>query len=573
MTGILPIGALSINDTRQNEFTWSDTASHVAGRHALKMGASFSRFRYNNRSQGALAGDFSFDVLPTDQISDSSSTGNAVASFLLGYPSDTSIATYNPTFGYRWNNFATFVQDDFRVSPKLTLNLGMRYEIETPMTEVHNLMSNFDLQTGSFIFAGVDGEPRALARTDYHNLGPRFGFAWTPRHNGQLVVRGGYGIFYASTSSSQVQSSRSTGFTETATFNTPDNRITLPIKLDVGIPPITISPITAIKTPNISTNVIEPNSRRAQTQQWNFNLQRQFGNFVVEGAYAGDKGTHLVAASYNVNQVPTNLLGPGNLQDDRPYPPFQNITVNNPNAATSIYNSGYISVNRRLSTGLTLITSFTVQKSIDSSSGRGGASLQYGAIAPQNNYDRAAEQAISQFDRTKRFIGGAVYDLPLGHAARGLRRTFLAGWESSGILEMMDGYPLAFSNTPNITNSLGGGSRPNRVPGVSPFLSNPTPQEYFNTAAFKAPPAYTFGNDSRTEPQLRAPGWVTLDFSVLKNFPLGETRSLQFRAESYNLPNHVNFEAPNTTLGTAQFGEILSAWEPRRIQFGLKLVF
>ncbi len=356
MTGILPIGALNINDTRQNVFSWSDTVSHTRGIHSLKAGFSLSRFQFNNRSQGAVSSNSSFDVLPTAQIGQSKTTGNQVASFLLGYPTNSSLASYNPTFGYRWANYATFIQDDIRVSSRFTLNVGMRYEIETPMTEEYNRMSNFDLQTGGLVYAGANGEPRALSRTDYHNFGPRFGFAWTPRQNGRVVLRGGYGIFYADTSSSQVQTSRSTGFTELATFSSPDNGVTLPIKLDQGFPPIPpINPTSIATAKNVSTNVIEPNTRRAQVQQWNFNVQRQFGNYLVETAYAGSKGTHLVATSYNLNQVPAALLGPGNAQPERPYPEFQNIIVNNPNAATSIYNSFYVSVNRRLSTGLTLI--------------------------------------------------------------------------------------------------------------------------------------------------------------------------------------------------------------------------
>jgi hypothetical protein len=136
----------------------------------------------------------------------------------------------------------------------------------------------------------------------------------------------------------------------------------------------------------------------------------------------------------------------------------------------------------------------------------------------------------------------------------------------------MDGTPLAMSATPNRSNSLGGGSRPNRVAGQDPILSNPTPQRFFNTAAYSAPDAFTFGNTSRTEPNLRAPGWATLDASLLKTFPLHERAGLQFRAEAYNLTNRVNFQRPNTALGTPQFGQILLAWPARAIQGGLKLI-
>ena len=141
------------------------------------------------------------------------------------------------------------------------------------------------------------------------------------------------------------------------------------------------------------------------------------------------------------------------------------------------------------------------------------------------------------------------------------------------MLEFMDGAPLAITSTPNLTNSLGGGSRPNRVPGIDPVVSDPTPQRWFNTGAFVAAPAFTFGNVSRTEPRLRAPGWSTLDAAMLKRLPLDEKRSLELRAESFNLTNHTNFKRPNTILGTPQFGQILEAWAPRRIQFGLKVLF
>ncbi len=569
--GFLPIGHQSVNDTRQNLFSWTDTLSHNAGRHALKFGFAANRFRFNNRSKAAQSGAFSFNQLPTAQVGQPA-TGNAVASFLLGFPISSSLETIRPTFGYRWTNYAGFLQDDLRVSSRLTLNLGMRYEVETPLVEVNNLQSTFDAARRGFLFAGVDGVPRALADTDWRNFGPRLGFAWTPGGSRNLVVRGGYGIFYASTSSSQVQQNRSTGFTATASFPSPDNGVTLPIKLDRGLPPVFVDPKAATQTPNISTNIVERNSKRAQIHQWNLNLERQFGGYLVQLAYSGSKGTHLIASSYNINQVPAALLGPGNAQPRRPFPEFQNIIVNNPNLATSNYNAFSASVNRRLSEGLTVISSLTLQKSLDTSSGR-GAFIEYGGLTPQNNYDRRSERGISQFDRSKRWVAGWVYQSSFFKGRSGATKLLLAGWETSGILEFMDGTPLAFINTPNLTNSLGGGSRPNRVPGADPILSDPTTARSFNTGAFAAPPAFAFGDVSRTEPRLRTPGWASLDFSVLKGFPVDEKRSFELRVESFNLTNRANFQRPNTTLGTPQFGQILAAWAPRRVQFGLKFLF
>jgi hypothetical protein len=571
VSGYLPIGHASVNKTAQNLFSWGDTLSRTMSKHSLKVGGTLERFRYNQASQGAISGNFAFDQLPTAQVGQAQ-TGAAFASFLLGYPTTTSVETPRPTFGYRWFNIAAFVQDDYRVSARLTLNLGLRYEVETPLVEVHDRQSTFNPKTGSFLFAGQDGNPRALSNTDWHNFGPRLGFAWTPFSEGKFVVRGGYGVFYASTSSSQVQQSRSTGFTQIATLASPDGGVTLPVKLANGVPPISFNPLLITTQQNISTNVTERNSKRAQVHQWNVNVERLLGSFLVQAGYAGSKGTHLISASYNINQVPAALLAPGNAQSRRPFPNYQNIIVNNPNDANSIYNSGILSVNRRMGQGLTLISSFTFQKSIDSSGGR-GFNVQYGQIPPQDNYNFRAERSISQFDRTKRFVAGWVWDVPLQHAQSNWVRVLGANWELSGTVELMDGTPLAITATPNLTNSLGGSVRPNRVPGVNPVLANPTVQQYFNTAAFAAPPAYTFGNVSRTEPQLRGPGWETVDASLTRIFPVTEKFNIEFRAEGYNIFNHPNFQVPGSVLGTPLFGQITQAWAPRRIQFALHLSF
>lgn len=366
-----------------------------------------------------------------------------------------------------------------------------------------------------------------------------------------------------------MQQQRSIGFTAVASFPSPDNGLTFPIRLREGLPSVNVDPISVTRQRNINVNVIERYAPRAQMHQWNLNLQRQVGDFLVQLAYSGSKGTHLVAANYSLNQVPTARLGAGNAQVLRPYPDFQEIIVNNPNEGNSLYNGLSLSVNRRFARGLTLISSFTFQKGIDNTSGR-GAFVEYGSLRAQDNYLRSAERSVSQFDRTKRFVAAWVCELPF--RATGPARFLISGWELSGMLEVMDGTPLAMSAAPNRSNSLGGGSRPNRAPGQDPVLENWTPQRAFNTAAYLAPEPFTFGNASRTEPKLRAPGWATLDASILKRFPLRERVRLEFRAEAYNLANRTNFQRPNTVLGTPQFGQILLAWPSRTIQGGLKLV-
>lgn len=567
--GILPIGHASVNNTRQNLFSFSDTVSHVRGAHSLKFGFQAMRFQFNNGSKGAQSGQFSFNQLPSGQPGNAAS-GHPVASLLLGLPITTSLETIRPIFGYRYSNFAGFAQDDFRVNSRLTLNLGLRYEIETPLVEVNNLQSTFDINRQAFVFAGRDGQPRALSDTDYSNFGPRIGFAWTPWSGAQIAIRGGYGLAYASTSSSQVQQQRSTGFTAVASFPSPDNGVTLPIRLRDGIPAVSVDPTSVTRQQNINVNVTERFAPRAQMHQWNLNVQKQWRDYLVQVSYAGSKGTHLVAANYSLNQVPAARLGPGNAQPLRPFPAFQEIIVNNPNEGNSFYNGVSLSVNRRFARGLTLVSSFTFQKAIDSTSGR-GAFVEYGGLRPQDNYNRAAERSVSQFDRTKRFVAAWVYEIP--YKAPGLKGAMLAGWELSGVIELMDGTPLAMTATPNRSNSLGGGSRPNRVTGQDPSAGGFSPQRAFNTGAYSAPDAFRFGDASRTEPTVRAPGWATADASILKLFALTERVGLQFRAEAYNLTNRVNFQRPNTVLGTPQFGQVLQAWPSRTLQAGLKLIW
>jgi hypothetical protein len=359
ISGYLPIGDSSINDTTQMLFAGTDTVGLNKGKHFVRVGGGFTRFYYNDGVQGALSGSFTFNQLPTADPG-VSGTGNPFASFLLGYPIDTSVATVNPEFGYRWINVNAFIQDDYHLSAHLILNAGLRWDLETPIVEVKNLQSNWDPTNQKFIFAGVNGAPRTLQNTNWLDFGPRVGFAYHPIEH--FTIRSGYGMYYADTAQQQAQSVRSTGFTATAAYNSPDDGITLPIKLSQGLPPLTINPGSVATEQNINVSVIPPHAARAQIQQWNLTLEQQISSFTAQASYIGAKGTHLAAAAYNINQVPDDLLGPGNAQPLRPYPNFQNIMVEYANDANSIYHGLTLSLNRRFSRGLTLISSFTWQK-------------------------------------------------------------------------------------------------------------------------------------------------------------------------------------------------------------------
>ncbi len=459
--------------------------------------------------------------------------------------------------------------DDWRVTQHLTLNLGLRWEVETPLVERHNQLSSFDLSTQQLVFAGQNGVPRGFSNLDLNNFGPRVGFAWSPTFS-KFVVRGGYSLFYANMYQWQYNAASEAGFSNTVTYQSPDNGVTFPIRLATGVPPVPAVYKNPIVPAGSSVSVYESRLPTSSMSQWDFSMDRQIGQFLLDLTYTGSKGSNLVGPANNINQVPISLWGPGNAQLLRPYPNLNNVNIALYPALSSFYDGLSLSANRRYSSGLTLASSFTWQKSIDYGSGGG---IVDSATYPQNQNNYKLEKSLSQFDRTYRLVIGPVYELPFFAGRKGFTGKTLGGWKMAANVEIMSGTPVALAVTPNLENSLGGSSRPNRVPGVDSSVSNPSPSAWFNTAAFAAPPPYTIGNESRTDPSLRNPAWHYLDLALSKNFSIRERASIEFRAEAYNLTNTANFGDAVRTLGVPTFGEILSANPARRIQFALKMKF
>lgn len=552
-----------------NIYGLSETVSLERNRHLLKVGGSYLLENLNKLSQGTVSGSFAFNTFPTAQVGQSGSTGSPIASLLLGIPTSSTVQALGPEFAYFSTNAALFVADTWRVGPDLTLNLGLRWEVETPFVERYNQLSTFDLSTRQLVFAGQNGVPRGLANLDLNNFGPRVGVAWSPR-NSRWAVRGGYALFYANMFAGQYGAASSQGFSNSVTYQSTDNGVTFPIQLANGIPPVP----SVYKNPTVPARsnvaVFERRAPTSSMSQWDFSVERQVGGFVLDLTYTGSKGSNLLGPANNINQVPIALWGPGNAQLLRPYPNLGNVSVALYPALSSFYDGMSFSVNRRYASGLTLASSFTWQKSLDYGSGGG---IVDSATYPQDQNNYAIEKSLSQFDRTLRLIVGPVYEVPLFAGTRGFRKTAFGGWQVAANLEVMSGTPIALGLASNLENSLGGSGRPNRVPGVDPGLSNQGPAEWFNTAAFAAPPAYTIGNESRTDPSLRNPGWHYLDSALSKTFPIRERAGLEFRAEAFNITNTANFGNVVRTFGVPTFGEILSANPARRIQFALKLKF
>jgi hypothetical protein len=585
----------------------------IRGRHSLKAGVDARSYRHNSFSGGNNAGTFNFSPGFTqgpNPLVSGPSSGFGYASFLLGTPAG-GTAVIRSSIAYCTNYWAGYLQDDWRVSNRLTLNVGLRYDYESPRFERHNRLAFFDTGAtlpfaqeiglpnlrGALGFVGVNGAPDGQSDPQYRNFGPRFGFAYTPFKN--LVVRGGYGITYLPQGTARnCCGAGQDGFTTTTSMTTSFDGVTPANLLRDPFPTGLIAPTGSSLGPRtligqgIAGFVRDvPNG---YSQQFNLNVQRQTAGFVLSAGWVASRGInipisyalnqladeHLALGSGLLTQVPNPFFGivtgggpnsgrtiaRGRLL--RPYPQFDGIGYPNLAGGTSTYHSLQTRLERRFGKGVSVLASYTWSKFLsDVSSDKGFA----GDIAApiQNSNNRRLDWSLSPQDIAHRMVANFVYDVPFG-----MKRWF-GGWQLTGIATAQSGRPLILSNQTNNTNSLGGGSRPNST-GRSARLSGDqrTIDRWFDTSAFIEPAPFTFGNIGRTLPDVREPGLVNFDFSVMKNTQITERWRLQFRAEIFNLSNTPQFGTPGTVFGTGQFG-VLSrqANNPRQVQFGLKLLF
>jgi hypothetical protein len=413
--------------------------------------------------------------------------------------------------------------------------------------------------------------PRGGFDSDKNNFAPRLGLAWTIGDDEQTVVRAGYGVYYDT-------SPLAPG--EALYFNKPyfDFNLFFPLP---GLPLTLSDPFPAFfpfALPD-SAQAIQRDLRTPYMQHWNLNVQRELGhNRILEVGYVGSKGTKLLSAR-DLNQPQPSALPPGLPFVPRPIPQFDEINTIE-SRARSNYHSLQARLQQRLSAGLTLLTSYTWAKSIDDASNffPSAGDPNY----PQNSYDLRAERGRSNFDVEHRLSVSYVYDLPFGKgraylADNGAWSKILSGWQTSGIVTLQSGRPFTVALLRELDNSgtgisalgFGANDRPNVI--GDPNLGEQSPERWFNTSAFTLPPPGTFGNAGRNI--LDGPGYQNVNASLIKNTALSETLNLQFRAEFFNLFNHPNFNLPDNFLGSPSFGQINSAREPRRIQFGVKLLF
>jgi hypothetical protein len=568
----------------QTPRSWNPRASISwnRGQHFIKFGGEFLHVQTKINDLNATIGRMNFD---------NRFTNRAVGDLLLGLATQLALTSFT-VMDQGQNMQFYFIQDDYKITPKLTLNLGLRYEYATPPVEKDNQFANFDPVTGREFFA-KDGSifDRALIHPDRNNFAPRFGFAWSP--TSRWVVRGAYGVFFTHT----VRQGRE----GLLGFNPPflvDNLLQTSVtgaaavasaavfRLQNGYPAGLLDPTTL--APTIGRRAQDAFQRTPYIQQYNFGIQYELlKDLLLDVAYVGNKGTKLNGFR-NLNQraVITNANG-SQSAGNRPYPAFGDIQWME-NRVGASYNSLQTRLEKRFSGGLTGLVSYTWGKALTGSpdhisTSGGGAGVDVGTFRePQDGNNLRADRGLAEFDIKHRFVASYIYELPFGKGRRfgndwgTAADLLLGGWQVTGIHVFQSGLGLTATLGGASVLNIGGErrARPNLVGDPVLPESERTLARWFNTAAFQAafnPAPQAFGTAGVGI--MRGPGSVNFDFTFAKNFNVTERRYFQFRTELFNAFNRANFGPPNIARDSSGFGQILSAANARIIQFGLKFYF
>jgi hypothetical protein len=604
--GFNGMGRQATNPQFQNPTTWDPKINYamIKGRHALKTGFEMQIVHTQvmdiNPVYGlqSYSGQFSKPTCAqlgqpaTCAISTDTSSYN-LADFMFGLPSQVQLANWL-VGNYRQRLYFLYAQDDFRVSSKLTLNLGLRWEFATPRWERDNVLSNFDPASNSMIAAkSGDLYNRTLVNPDYKDWAPRLGFAYTITP--KTVFRGGYGISYVHLN--RLGSADELGINGPQVVIGTINQTPLLangqvnpafITTQQGYPSTLANP-ASFNPVNANVAYIPRDTRWPYVQTWFASVQRELPHsWVVELAYTGNHSLRLpVIADYNqaLPNAPGGSLG---VQPRRPNQSFGAITWVDP-AGQNTYNGFSARVEHRFAAGLYLLNSFTWSKSLGNSEQALEVIPGYTAANPQNIYDLKDERGPSSYDVKLMNVTSVVWQIPFGKGrkfgsnANGVMDAVLGGWELNTIHSANSGLPVNVIYTPSAANDATGRipdyrglavQRPNLVGDPTGASGAASIDQYFNKAAFAIPSANApFGNVGRNA--FRTPNFWQWDLGVNKNFriPVREGMMLQFRSEFFNLLNHTNFTAPTADITSAAFGTIRSTYIPRQIQFALKLLF
>jgi outer membrane receptor protein involved in Fe transport len=578
LTGYAQLGeAAFLPDTKGSDaFQVTDSLLWTKGKHYFKLGGEYlwhrSRFDIDGDARGLFAFNGQF-------------TGNAFSDYLLGFPNQ---ETLNSELigDLRYKYYGAYIADDWKVTPKLTLNLGIRWEYEAAPFSTQNLLSNFVVGPNQLIFpnnnlpptseipASLAGEippgvdPRALVKNYKNNWAPRAGVAYQLFEH--TVIRAGGGIFIAESDAAGASTRPVSNPPFKATYNPPaGNGVQPTFSFASGFPVTAENPALF----NQSSGALigyNPNERPATIYKWSTDVQQEIDKFLLDVGYVGTKGTHL-AVAYNINQA---IAGAGTQASRFPFQGFNTITYQDA-MGNSEYDALQVRVERRWSSGLSLLVSYTWSKSIDLGNGSLIADL-----TPRNAMNVGWERAVSSGSVPQRFVTSYSYALPIGHGRplqpqNRVLEAVAGNWQVNGITTIRDGQPFTPATSTNSANT-NGRNAPNWNPAASTPGFTQSVNDWFDVAAFSLPVLYTYGNEGRDI--LRGPGAINFDASFMKTFDvtkLRESARFQLRFEGFNIFNHPNFAIPsNVTIGTAGVGSITTTTTGARIlQAGAKLIF
>jgi outer membrane receptor protein involved in Fe transport len=552
---------------------YSDALSWQRGSHFFKMGAEIIHHLVTFQQARAPRGAFGFD---------GTYTGSALADFMLGYVKTANINPTHTSTDLHNTTLAFFLQDDWKPTSRLTLNLGLRWEYFQPYTQSDDRFA--DVYQNGFVITsiqtpGTSPYRRGLLQPNDKDFGPRFGFAYRPAFLGEWVVRGGYGIYYTTEVSNAIFA-MAEGAQATSGATVTGNLVGKPnIFFNDPFSSATSVPGTL---PFAVSN--DQNLKDSYIQQWNLNVQRKLPwDIVLDAGYVGSKGTRLIVTFGDLNRpiqvVDPRTPGLASLNSRRPDALFPRAVTGDKSAGNSIYHALQVKAQKRAGKGVTFLTSYTWAKSISGPSdigGQIGGGFYIGS--PQDIYNLKADRSVSGFDQTQRFVETVLYDVPFFHNMHGVGKYVLDGWQVSTIVTAQSGFPTAVSSNLDTTGT-GIISRPDLVAGQNGNLPADKRNwaKWFNTAAFTQAQYGRFGTSPRTY-AFRLPGLINADFSVVKAVRLGEKRSFEFRTEFFNLFNHYNPDPQtvDTNINDATFGSIgggIQGVTTRVIQLGAKLYF
>jgi hypothetical protein len=577
----------------------ADSLTWLKGRHTLKMGLDWRWERLNVIQPPSPTGSFTFNAIGSD-LPGIADTGTPLASFLLGQVQSFSIDLQTAKIQERAHFQEYFVQDDWKISGRLTVNPGVRYTLNFPSTEINGQTAVFNLQTRELEYPGTS-PVRPLKK---NNFAPRLGAAY--RLTDRTIASSGYGLVWIEMAGITTPfTTPAFPFLQTVTQRALD---TLNPAFVLANGP-TVAPLAPTPHAGLGQGVfaVDRTLGSGYVQQWNVSLQRELTpNTTVEVAYVGSKISRAGIPDSNLNQLSVDQLSLGQALLERvpnpyfgiiprssslgnptisvaqllkPYPDYTTVSLYRHNIGTTRYQGLELSFRRRSAHGLLYSVAYTRSKLVDDASSVFDASALTGPIASYpiaDSHDLARERDYSTGDIPHCFVSSIVWDLPAGagraHQLRGVPGAIANGWTVAALVTLQSGVPIAVTQTTNANAFAGFGvQRPNLVGDPRLPADERTPARWFNTAAFAAAPQFTIGSASRNP--VRGPSYHDVDVALIRRLPIGPDNSIEVRAEVFNVLNTTNLAAPAAVQGAANFGTITSAFDPRVAQLAVKFLF